>query len=68
MSRFANVKAAPIDVDFGSLRGLQFTHIAGSASLDVAVHVLPALNTQLKAFQIKLCPLPDALNSASGAA
>ena len=68
MSRFANLKAAPTDVDFGSLRGLQFPYTAGADHLDVAVHVRPGSGTQLKAFQVKLGPLPSTqLNSASGA-
>ena len=41
-SRFANLAAAPMDVDFGSLSGLQFPHTPGSSYLDIAVHVTPA--------------------------
>eukprot|EP00966_Prymnesium_polylepis_P150619 3479260-Prymnesium_polylepis.1 len=64
-SAFANLAAAPMDVDLGSLTGLQFSH-AGASYLDIPVHVRPASSTTLKAFQIKLGPLPSALNSAAG--
>ena len=67
-SRYANMRAAALDVDFGSLSGLQFAHAAGSAYLDIAVHVRPSSGTTLKAFQIKLGPLSSAtLNSGAGA-
>ena len=68
LSRYANLKALPMDADFGSLSGMQFPHTPGASYLDVAVHVRPAADTKLKAFQIKLGPLsPVALNSAAGA-
>ena len=64
---YANVLAAPMDVDLGFLTGLQFLHGAGASSLEIEVHVSPAALTVLKAFMIKLGPLPAAaLNSASG--
>ena len=67
-SQFANMKAAALDVDFGSLTGLQFPHTSGSSFLDVAVHVRPSAGTSLKAFQIKIGPLDAGLlDSASGA-
>jgi hypothetical protein len=57
-----------MDVDFGSLSRIQFSHSSGASSLDIDVHVRPALGSFLKAFQIKLGPLPAAaLNSAEGA-
>ncbi|KAL1528137.1 hypothetical protein AB1Y20_009499 [Prymnesium parvum] len=68
VSRFANLRALPLDVDFGSLEGLQFSHTPGSASLDVPVHITPASGTTLKSFQITLGPLDTSyLNSAAGA-
>ena len=67
-SMHANLRAAAMDVDFGSLSGLQFAHAPGSSQLDVPVHVRPASGTTLKAFQIKLGPLPaSALDSTTGA-
>ena len=67
-SKYANVKAAAMDADFGSLSGLQFPYAPGASFLDVAVHVRPSPGTSLKAFQVKLGPLPSAqLNSGSGA-
>jgi hypothetical protein len=57
-----------MDADFGSLSGLQFVHTPGANFLDVPVHIRPSVGSQLKAFQIKLGPLPSAqLNSGSGA-
>ena len=44
MSRYANVAAAPMDVDLGSLNGAQFAYSPGASYLDVQVHVRPALN------------------------
>jgi len=41
-SRYANLRAAPADVDFGSLTGQQLVHVPGASHLDVAVHVRPA--------------------------
>ena len=68
MAKYANLLASPMDVDFGSLVGLQFAHAAGASLLDVAVHVRPAVGTRLKAFQVQLGPLdPAALDSAAGA-
>ena len=65
---YANLKAAQMDVDFGSLSGQQFAHTPGAGFLDVEVHVHPERGTSLKAFQIKLGPLDaDMLSSASGA-
>ena len=65
---YANLAASALDVDFGSLTGLQFSHGAGTTFLDVAVHVRPTAGTTLKAFQIKLGSLaPTVLNSAAGA-
>ncbi|KAL1504693.1 hypothetical protein AB1Y20_008472 [Prymnesium parvum] len=64
----ANLKAEPLDVDFGSLNGLQFVHAAGTNYLDVQVHVGPASETTLMAFGIKLGPFdPALLNSGPGA-
>ena len=66
-SIFANLKAAPMDVDFGSPTGLQFAYSPGGQQLSVQVRVRPATNKFLKSFQIKLGDLPTALNSGQGA-
>ena len=47
-----------MDVDFGSLTGLQFVHTAGANYIDIPVSVRPATDQTLKAFQITLGPLP----------
>ena len=60
-SQHANLAAAPLDVDFGALSGLQFAHTPGAGFVDVPVHVRPAIGSTLKAFQITLGPLDTSL-------
>eukprot|EP00966_Prymnesium_polylepis_P086493 2001881-Prymnesium_polylepis.1 len=68
VTRHANMKAAEMDVDFGSLLGLQFSHTPGAGYLDIPVHVRPSRDSVLQAFQVKMGPLDTSLlTSASGA-